>query len=407
MSLPNTNGAFIHNGINCSPMLVPTAQSVPYNNSNSGLSATNVQGAIDEVVSEKADKATPPPDYDATSTYNAGDVVTYNNTIYQCNTYIQIAEAWTPSHWTLVTPDTDYLHSINPVGYGSFSLNRKPNTTIGLCSFAEGYNCTASSNNGSHAEGYCTTASGSSAHAEGRETIASNLQSHAEGLETVSSGGNGSHSEGRHTTASGISSHAEGSNTTASGNFSHSEGYYTTANHKSQHTFGEYNILDSSSALSNARGNYVEIVGNGTADDARSNARTLDWDGNEVLAGGLKINGTQDVATTSSLSTVATSGSYNDLTNKPDLTTNYVRVGMGNAPLNLNDCVNGCVYWCNNTGGGTTYTNAPGASAYHIYTFKPISTHGFQMAVQFSGNQIYVRTIADNTWGAWKSVTLS
>ena len=405
MSLPNTNGAFIHNGISCSPMLVPTAQSVPYNNSNSGLSATNVQGAIDEVVSEKADKISLPADYDPTSTYNQGDFVIHNDNIYICTFPITTAEAWNSEHWGLVNSDTDYLHSMNPTGAGSFSLNRSANSTIGAFSTAEGYDCVASDSY-AHAEGAGTTASGGASHSEGMQTTASGLYSHAEGLETVSSGGNGSHAEGRHTTASGISSHAEGHNTVASGYASHAEGLYTRANHKSQHTFGEYNVLDDSSATSYNRGNYVEIVGNGTS-NVRSNARTLDWDGNEVLAGGLKINGTQDVATTSSLSTVATSGSYNDLTNKPDLTTNYVRVGMGNAPKNLNDCVNGCIYWCNNTGGGTTYTNAPGASAYHIYTFKPISTHGFQMAVQFSGNQIYVRTVADNTWGAWKSVTLS
>jgi chitodextrinase len=37
--------------------------------------------------------------------------------------------------------------------------------------------------------------------------------------------------------------------------------------------------------------NYVEIVGNGTATDARSNARTLDWAGNEWLAGNLTAAG--------------------------------------------------------------------------------------------------------------------
>lgn len=36
--------------------------------------------------------------------------------------------------------------------------------------------------------------------------------------------------------------------------------------------------------------NYVEIVGNGTYNNP-SNARTLDWDGNEVLAGGLTLGG--------------------------------------------------------------------------------------------------------------------
>lgn len=61
------------------------------------------------------------------------------------------------------------------------------------------------------------------------------------------------------------------------------------ANHKSQFVFGEYNELDNSANYPSLRGNYVEIVGNGTADNARSNARTLDWSGNETLSGGLTL----------------------------------------------------------------------------------------------------------------------
>ena len=42
-------------------------------------------------------------------------------------------------------------------------------------------------------------------------------------------------------------------------------------------------------------GKYAEVIGNGDSDNARSNARTLDWDGNEELAGGLTLGlGTAD-----------------------------------------------------------------------------------------------------------------
>ena len=40
------------------------------------------------------------------------------------------------------------------------------------------------------------------------------------------------------------------------------------------------------------RGKYVHIIGNGTADDARSNAHTLDWDGNAWYAGDVYVGGT-------------------------------------------------------------------------------------------------------------------
>ena len=61
------------------------------------------------------------------------------------------------------------------------------------------------------------------------------------------------------------------------------------ANHESQVVFGEYNILDPSTAASTARGNYIEIVGNGTSISERSNARTLDWVGNEKLSGYINV----------------------------------------------------------------------------------------------------------------------
>lgn len=117
-------------------------------------------------------------------------------------------------------PALNYMDKENPTGTGTFSLNRKNRTDIGMFSFAEGYD----------------------------------------------------------TTASGNYSHAEGQNTTASGVCSHSEGSYTYARSRDQHVQGTYNIEDSSAT-------YAHIVGNGTADNARSNAHTLDWSGNAWYAG--------------------------------------------------------------------------------------------------------------------------
>ena len=94
---------------------------------------------------------------------------------------------------------------------------------------------------------------------------------------------------GNITTASGAVATATGSQTVASGSASATFGIQTKANHRAQFVFGAFNEEDASSAESYSRGNYVEVVGNGTADDARSNARTLDWDGNESLAGGLTL----------------------------------------------------------------------------------------------------------------------
>ena len=186
-------------------------------------------------------------------------------------------------------------------GVGAIALGLE-NTPTGLYAIAAGMDCVAAGAN-SHAEGNYTKATGGNSHAEGTGTEASgNMGSHAEGFKTTASGmmshsegamtsatGLGSHAEGQINTASGANAHAEGNATTASGSQSHSAGNGTIANHLAQLAYGQYNVADTSNAAATARGTYVEIVGNGTADNARSNARTLDWSGNERLAGSLTL----------------------------------------------------------------------------------------------------------------------
>lgn len=133
------------------------------------------------------------------------------------------------------------LSKLDPVGTGSFSMNRKDGTVIGHKSHSEGINCTAS-----------------------------DAASHAEGYET---------------TAGGRYSHSEGHNTFANGENSHSEGLGTYANGENQHAQGKYNILD-------YKNKYAHIVGNGISSSKESNAHTLDWDGLGWFAGGLKVGGT-------------------------------------------------------------------------------------------------------------------
>lgn len=141
-----------------------------------------------------------------------------------------VPTAWEPVDMT----DTSGLMSaVDPVGEGSFSMNRMADTLVGSYSHAEGWNATAS----------------------------------------------------------GLATHAEGGQTTASGNFSHAEGYFTTAQRRSQHVQGEYNVLDTEGSET-MHGKYVHIVGNGKGDATRSNAHTLDWAGNAWYAGGLYIGGT-------------------------------------------------------------------------------------------------------------------
>jgi len=165
---------------------------------------------------------------------------------------------------TNTTDIANKMDKANPTGTGSLSLNRASNTTIGANSVALGNNTTASGIN-STALGAGTTASGFASHAEGNNNY-----------------------------ATGDNSHAENASNTASGDYSHVQGHFNNSYRRSQHVFGEYNVADQpSGTTSTDRGTYVEIVGNGTS-TFRSNARTLDWDGNEILAGTLQTTGLKD-----------------------------------------------------------------------------------------------------------------
>ncbi|MCQ2123233.1 MAG: hypothetical protein MJZ25_03530 [Fibrobacter sp.] len=83
----------------------------------------------------------------------------------------------------------------------------------------------------------------------------------------------------------GVNSFVTGTLTKTTGKNAVAMGESTYASAKSQLVFGEFNIKDSDSGAQ--RGTYVEIVGNGTDDENRSNIRTLDWDGNQTIAGDL------------------------------------------------------------------------------------------------------------------------
>lgn len=186
-------------------------------------------------------------------------------------------------------------------------------------SHAEGDSTTASEW-GSHAEGYKTTASGQFSHAEGQETLASGNCSHVEGQGTLASS-NCSHAEGYKTTAGGVYSHAEGSNTNASAFASHAEGQSTTASGSASHVQGKYNIEDTGN-------NYTHIVGNGT-NDKRSNAHTLDWNGNAWFAGDVYVKSTSGTNKDSGSKKLATEEYVNSLVGDIETILTTLTTGSG------------------------------------------------------------------------------
>ena len=217
--------------------------------------------------------------------------------------------------------------------YGAHAEGGSSNAS-GNNSHAEGSGTRASGAN-SHAEGGSSLASAQNAHAEGGATTASHSGAHAEGASSLACG-SPSHAEGAGTIASGSCAHAEGLSSVASGTNSHAEGYNTIAIGANEHTSGIYNIADSASAWiaetsyevgdlisieqpftdgsgeSRTRtviyrcktansdsdftvskweeyGQYLFVIGNGTSNNARSNAASIDWDGNERLKGDLYV----------------------------------------------------------------------------------------------------------------------
>lgn len=215
------------------------------------------------------------------------------------------------------------------------------NTVGGLCNHAEGDGNTVTaggagnSYGASHVEGELNTISTGRAthsHAEGKSNTISGQNSHAEGLSNTV-GGDNAHAEGKSNTIKGNYSHVEGESNTETDNgtyisgshHNHLEGYQNVIRPMINnggadygHIEGHGNIIedDSDSVPESVhvggRGNIGKysyqtvigkynattdkpfIIGKGTADNARSNAFTVDWSGNVDIASGAKykINGT-------------------------------------------------------------------------------------------------------------------
>ena len=130
--------------------------------------------------------------------------------------------------------------------------------------------------------------------------------------------GEASHAEGDYTKASGSNSHAEGNSTTASGNNSHAEGSNTKASGNYQHVQGKYNIADTDNA-------YADIIGNGSSKTNRSNAATVDWNGNAWYAGDVYVG--------------STSGTNKDEGSKKLATEEYIDTQIGNINTALDSII--------------------------------------------------------------------
>lgn len=135
--------------------------------------------------------------------------------------------------------------------------------------------------------GIDTTTMGSLSTATGYYVEATGFASHAEGHMTGAYG-QASHAEGNVCYAYGERSHAEGDTCIAYASASHAQNSNTIADQESQTAIGRFN----GDTTNSSNEPYAFILGNGTSENTRSNALTVDWNGNVDIAGEYSINGT-------------------------------------------------------------------------------------------------------------------
>lgn len=95
-------------------------------------------------------------------------------------------------------------------------------------------------------------------------------------------------------------------NNVATGEYSHAEGTGTIAAGDQQHVHGKYNVADTESA-------YAHIVGNGEDDENRSNAHTLDWNGNAWYSGKVSAGTAESPATPTAANDLVTKKYADDI----------------------------------------------------------------------------------------------
>lgn len=158
---------------------------------------------------------------------------------------------------------------------GNYS-NAEGRLTQATGEYSKAQNCaTKASGESSVAMNAITVASGNAAVATGRETEASGWFSFTSGWKTKASG-TCAIATGNETEATGEDSIATGHGTKANGSCSSASGIGTIADGTATHVGGKFNRTS---------GNKIVVYGNGTNDNNRKDAYSLDWNGNGEYSG--------------------------------------------------------------------------------------------------------------------------
>ena len=168
-------------------------------------------------------------------------------------------------------------NNTNPSGTNASAIGNRT-TASGTASTAMGNGADAIANYAT-AMGYNTTASGIASFAVGHS-------SEAKGFFSVAMGGSTAHADG--TTAMGMY-------TNAVGLYSTSMGAHTTARDYSSLVIGRYNLTGTEGNSGSPTGfftaNNAFVIGNGTADNVRSDAFTVKFSGDTTINNDLTVSG--------------------------------------------------------------------------------------------------------------------
>ena len=264
--------------------------------------------------STKADLAIIAANFSDSTAYSVGDYVAYNGALYKCTTD-HAAGSWDANDFTAVTVGADKQNKdLNTAIY----IDGYPRTDIEALFGAvdtvldhdkiSGHNIARKSENSTYYPGqlyqiydamygtilfylckeeFTGTPGTNPNSAYFERVLPSKLlgQRVTAGAGSDSSVGKYATAEGSGVAATGLCAHAEGWYTSAGGYHSPASGVQTIAQRYCQFVLGKYNVADTTGNTGDDPGTYLFIIGNGSDANSRSNAFTVDWDGNVNMAG--------------------------------------------------------------------------------------------------------------------------
>lgn len=208
----------------------------------------------------------------------AGTYCLKNGGMYKAKEDISRYETFNPEKWDLVNVSTEISAINDELSDIDSAVSEKADKTDTVLNttLSRGRTDGSSVGEGSFAFGSDVEASGELSFAEGNSTKANGAYSHVSGMYNIPDSYDG-FDEWTAGTQYNVGDKVKVTNeTTVNG--------YVCKTANSDSSFMPFKWIDMQGRM-----NYAEIIGNGADENHRSNARALDWEGNEYLAGDLYV----------------------------------------------------------------------------------------------------------------------